>query len=443
MVPISKNTTIFFTIFTFLFFYSYLSISFAKKNTKRHATKVTRTFSGQIDLCLDCHEEEPDKAHGRQVISCSSCHLGNPLAATPFEAHKDMVLNPGELTIAHKTCGQEGCHVSQLKWVKNTLMATNRGIISTLRYYWGETDDQNEKLTVWMLKESSKTSLAIDYFKKLCGTCHLYLERHKLPGFLAEKGGGCTACHYKRPKNERSFKGHPKITKAIPMENCVRCHNRSGRIGLTYQGLYESEGYGTPFDEGDTSKEQLEDGRFVQKISPDVHFEKGLVCIDCHNKKELMGDGRQRAHLYEQVEIECTTCHSGPDILRTILIESRDPKQKFPKLTNLVEVNGKIFLKGKSDGKLHPLNKFSKDKCKDKDHSRLSCQACHSKWVPQCYGCHVKYDKSEKQLDKLTLKETFGKWEEFKSFMRYEDPVLGVLEDSSKEGSKIVILVPG
>ncbi len=406
---------------------------------KNQATKVTITFNGQVDLCLDCHKDTPDRAHGRQVIPCSSCHLGNPLAGTSFEAHKGMVLNPGELKIVHKTCGQEGCHVSEVNWVKNTLMATNRGIISTLRYYWGETDNHNEKLTVWMLKNSSITSLAIDYFKKLCGTCHLYLERHKLPGFLAEKGGGCTACHFLKLKENN----HPQITKAIPMENCVKCHNRSGRIGLTYQGLYENEGYGTPFDEGDTSKEQLPDGRFVQKISPDIHFEKGLVCIDCHTKKELMGDGKQRAHLYDQVEIECTTCHGGSNILKTLLREAKDPKEKFPKLTNLVEKDGKFYLKGKTDGKLHPLNKFPKDKCKDKDHLRLSCQACHSKWVPQCYGCHVRYDRSEKQLDKLKLKESFGKWEEFKSFMRYEEPVLGVLEGNSSADSKVVILVPG
>jgi hypothetical protein len=57
--------------------------------------------------------------------------------------------------------------------------------------------------------------------------------------------------------------------------------------------------------------------------------------------------------------------------------------------------------------------------------------------VPQCYGCHVKQDKRKTHLDKLTLEETAGMWEEGRSYIRYEKPMLGVW------GDEIVIVTPG
>ncbi len=407
-------------------------------------SKVTRTASGQIDMCLSCHDEKPDKAHGRNVLGCFSCHLGNPLSGSADLAHRGMVLNPGELYIASRTCGQEGCHPDQVKRVKKSLMATNRGIISTLRFYWGETDNHNENITVKMLMRSGMDTPAVDYYRKLCGTCHLWMRKHTLPGFLAEKGGGCTACHYSKTAGGKDGKrpNHPYITKDIPLENCVRCHNRSGRIGLAFQGLYESEGYGTPFQDGDFSENQLQDGRFIRKLHPDIHFEKGMICIDCHNQKEVMGDGKEKAHFEDQLEVTCRTCHSGRKELGRIY-EDNLKKPLYPLLTNLVIRNGKFFLKGKKDKQLHPLDRFSDTDCRHRVHDRLSCQSCHSRWVPQCYGCHVVNDRSKEQLDKLSLTKTPGLWQEFKSYMRYEAPPLGVKKDPETGKKNVVILVPG
>ncbi len=407
-------------------------------------SKVSTTASGQIDMCLSCHDERPDRAHGRKVLGCFSCHLGNPLTGSAKLAHKGMVLNPGELYIVSKTCGQEGCHTDQVKRVKKSLMATNRGIISTLRYYWNESKDHDADLTVEKLLKSDLDTPAIDYYRKLCGTCHLWLKKHTLPGFLAEKGGGCTTCHFYKPGVGKDGKktNHPLITKHIPMKNCIRCHNRSGRIGIAYKGIYEAEGYGTPFEDGDVSEGQLSDGRYIKRLEPDIHFKKGLICIDCHNQKEIMGDGNEKAHFEEQLEITCTTCHDGRQRLEKIF-EEDIKRPKYPLLTNLVKKNGNFFLKGKKDQKLHPLHRFLDTACRHPVHERLACQACHSKWVPQCYGCHVVSDKSKDQLDKLSNKQTPGRWEEFRSFMRYEVPSLGIKKDYKTRQDKVVIIVPG
>ncbi len=395
---------------------------------RHRADKVHLLLSGQVDMCLSCHQEEPDQAHQAGVVGCAECHLGNPLASEKWRAHRGMVKNPGELVWAEKTCGRQGCHPSDVPNLKKALMATNRGIIATLRYYWGETDDPRENLTVEDLQRTGKTSLALDYFRKLCGSCHLWVKRGELPSFLAEKGGGCTACHNQPPPrstgNKRG-KPHPQITKKVPLEACVRCHNRSGRLGLTYQGMIESEGYGVPYDEG-LPRSDLIDGRSVIRIPPDVHFQAGLVCIDCHLREEIMGDGKSYAHFEEQVEISCQMCHGGDGLSR-----------KGRKAPNFKKgPNGQPVLEGKLDGRLHPLAP-PKEVCQGRDHQRLSCQACHSWYVPQCYGCHVRQDESQSQLDKVNARETKGLWEEFRSYMRYERPVLGV------QGNKIKILVPG
>ena len=429
---------------------------YREDRTKR-PDQLAVTTAGYVEMCLNCHDwERPDGAHDRKVVGCSPCHLGDPLAIDKEKAHAGMVLNPGDLRVVERTCGVEGCHPADVAKVKNSLMATNRGILATLLYYWGERDNQYADITVEQLIKSGETSLALDYFRKLCATCHLWKQKNDMPGapaFFNEKGGGCSACHFVLPKGEKrltvtSFdrdetvaaagdgneqkkekkkKPHPLIIKKIPEDNCIRCHNRSGRIGISYTGIFESEGYGTPYEKGHLSSKRLPGDRFYLEIAEDIHHKKGMACIDCHTRDEVMGDGTRYAHYEEQLEIGCTICHtSDPGTTR-----------KGKKLTNLVRDNGQILLVGRNNGKKYPLKPPRRETCLYPGHKRLSCESCHSTWVPQCYGCHAKRDAGETHLDKLTLKETPGWWEEGRSYIRYEKPMLGVWQD------EVVIVTPG
>ena len=407
--------------------------------------QVYITTSGRIDMCLSCHKKEKlDPAHDARVIGCASCHLGNALAIDKVQAHEGMVLNPGDLRVVEKTCGIEGCHPTDVKKVMNSLMATNRGIIGTLLFYWGETDSQDTDLTVEKLIGSGETSLALDYFRKLCATCHLWKQKNDLPGapdFFNEKGGGCAACHYLLPKGmerkgvagfgdeqeARKQKVHPLIIKKVEEENCIRCHNRSGRIGISYTGIFESEGYGTPYEHGGMSTKQLPGQRFYLEIAEDIHQEKGMACIDCHTRNEIMGDGTSYAHYEDQLEISCGMCHS----------ENPGITGKGNPVSNISRKNGKYQMTGRVNDKTYPLVVPKRGVCDFKAHKRITCEACHSSWVPQCYGCHAKRDETQKHLDKLTLKETSGLWEEGRSYIRYEKPMLAVWKD------EVVIVTPG
>jgi len=165
-----------------------------------------------------------------------------------------------------------------------------------------------------------------------------------------------------------------------------------------------------------------------------------MVCIDCHTMKETMGDGKRHAHLEEQLEVKCDTCHNEDEYLLKIIENKEKNNNILPKL-NIIKKENKFFLTGKLDNKERPLNPPI-NQCKNKLHKNLSCQTCHSPWVPQCFGCHVKADSSEKQLDKILNRETMTSWKEFRSFLRYEDPTLGV-NQKKNENKEIVVLVPG
>jgi hypothetical protein len=425
-----------------------LGVLIFREQTTKRPEQLAVTTAGMVEMCLSCHTKEKlDGAHDRLVVGCSPCHLGDPLSIDKNKAHAGMVLNPGDLRWAAQTCGVEGCHPADIRKVKNSLMATNRGILATLLYYWGERDNQHADIGVEQLLESGETSLALDYYRKLCATCHLWKQKNDLPGapaFFNEKGGGCSACHYilppETPRNTvttelseaelaalKKNRPHPRVVKQVPEENCVRCHNRSGRIGLSYAGIFEAEGYGTPYEKGQHATQRLPGDRFYLKIANDIHHAKGMACIDCHTRDEIMGDGNRYAHYEEAVEIKCASCHG----------DNPGQTRKHKPLNNLIKKQGQLFLVGKIDGKERALRPPAQQACLMPGHQRVSCAACHSTWVPQCYGCHVKRDKRDTHLDKLTLKETPGWWEEGRSYIRYEKPMLAVW------GEEVVIVTPG
>jgi hypothetical protein len=73
----------------------------------------------------------------------------------------------------------------------------------------------------------------------------------------------------------------------------------------------ESDGYGTPYTETGEKQPKLH-GKYYNYLSPDVHYERGLQCIDCHTKNDIMGDGNIYGKKEEAVEIECADCHGTP-----------------------------------------------------------------------------------------------------------------------------------
>ncbi len=391
----------------------------------------------KVENCLICHDSvpAPDNNHSKEALGCSSCHLGNPYATKEKEAHRGMIKNPANLPYATITCGK--CHKDQVERVKHSIMATNAGLINTLRYQWGELPRPEDTIDIYNLK-SLPISLAVSHYRKFCATCHIWKRLNDLRGEIGTRGGGCVDCHLIKER------GHNALTIQIPSKNCTKCHNRSARIGLSYYGIYESEGYGTPFENGVPNNDTLSSGRFYRHLIPDIHSEYGLECIDCHTSTGLMGTGKEYPHVEDQVDITCEDCHDPVFVTVTsdsdsaIILARLNGKisvrigdsvaitrKRKTELYNVKKENGKVFLFRKLHGDSILIKMLSKAPYHTlKGHEDLSCQACHTSWIPQCYGCHDVYREKLKQLDKLSYKRTPGRWMERRSYLRYEHPVL-------------------
>ena len=95
----------------------------------------------------------------------------------------------------------------------------------------------------------------------------------------------------------------------------------------------------------------------------------------------------------------------------------------------------------------------------EKHNDELECYTCHASWVPQCYGCHVKADYSDGKSDTDWISsgsvvdkhgqtaesplgtpglKSAGKISETRSYLRWEEPVLGI----NGEG-RVTPLMPG
>ncbi|WP_297213951.1 MULTISPECIES: cytochrome c3 family protein [Thermodesulfovibrio] len=214
--------------------------------------------------------------------------------------------------IAEKTCGKRGCHSEELKQFKVTTMATNfrqRTMRSWLEPYGphncgpsfadlppmeilksaGFDFENTEKIRKEMnIPFTNEQAIAK---QRLCNVCH----------------AGCLDCHY-APTREKGAHAFIKIPDSLSCMGRGRgnsvCHTGSGhsRRGETYIGKFYS----------------IPQGR-----KPDIHFTKGIHCVECHpTGKKGMGDMQRKATCGDcHLEIEkahansihkaltCTACH--------------------------------------------------------------------------------------------------------------------------------------
>ena len=147
---------------------------------------------GNTESCLQCHQNTTGYSnyHNPELIGCSSCHLGNISASDKTEAHKGMILIPGNLADAEVTCGK--CHIEELKKITNSLMTTNSGLVAVDKFVFGEADSPNYHYHIKDIKNSASDK----HIRDLCANCHLGAEK---PGYgeinQLSRGGGCIACH--------------------------------------------------------------------------------------------------------------------------------------------------------------------------------------------------------------------------------------------------------
>ena len=448
--------------------------------------------------CLSCHEgiEKVNvkmdaawidrKIAKRGVDKCELCHFGNPEGYKKDVAHKNMVVNPADFRVIDRVCGR--CHndngdLLQVKTasgekdhvtrMKKGLMATSAGEHSGARYLWaaqksksaiygnravsdddGYVPTENGALKGLKQVPPSSNSEVDNMNRNFCIRCHLWTEGASSPGNM--RSSGCAACHVlyandglsqtDDPTIDKTKTAHPKkheITIDIPVEQCMHCHNNGGgRIGLSYSGKMFNH-TGLPFKEDGSQTDQVY-GIHALQVRADRHFVSGMVCYDCHPSKDIHGDGNIYSKKEQQVAVRCETCHGTPYQPATLIDERGE------KLINVDRVGPDIVLTGKYDGDnrfIPDVNRLAKNDVlpismsipahlKDiEQRNRLECYACHARYAPQCYGCHmVQDDRKTAPVDwvsgigenEKSVPTSPGVWSGALTYVRWESPVLGL-----------------
>jgi len=446
-------------------------------------------YGNAEEKCLICHGGIEKISDGPEMsaLSCTDCHRGNSDEIAKQKAHDGTYANPSDFRVVNEICGP--CHEEEVLNSKLSLHATMAGMISGTRYAWGaqgrkaiyatyEVIDQNPqgKKTLPSLEqiplydptktESPANNPGDDYLRNQCLRCHTWSDGHQRDGDY--RGSGCASCHvlysdagtYEGgdkaiPRDQKDRPRLHRITNKIDAVQCIHCHNRGGRTGVSFIGTIESDGYGSPWTK-DGEKQGKLHGKNYNHLSADIHYTRGMTCIDCHTKQDLHGDGNIYAKREQAVEIECEDCHGTMKNKSNLNTSWGNP---FP---NLMKENGKIVLETKLTGKKLVVPQISEVEYSPEGHTamvnipghmdKLECYACHARWAAQCYGCHAKQDISKPNGDWLngkasdassaSRKENRNKsaysWDETRSYVRWENPNLGI----NTEG-KVSPFIPG
>ncbi|MEM7476628.1 MAG: cytochrome C [Planctomycetota bacterium] len=352
-----------------------------------------------------------------------------------------------------------------------------------------------------------------------CSSCHIPYSNE---GFyegddktIPRDEPGHMLVHSIQGTREAKVTVHDTSYSGIPVETCTTCHDRGKRIGVSFQGLMETP-YHSPFNAKGGDQPSLHTKHYIA-MEQDVHYQKGMTCQDCHTSLDVHGDGFLAAANLAAVQIECSDCHGTPNrypwelplgfmdefeespmvgaergtttesLPHTLQGSPVDPQDGFlltargNPYENVVRDGNEIIVHtaaGK-DIRMKPLKLLIEEKKISergvvamqgvaKHLDRMECYTCHASWTPQCYGCHVKIDYSQK--DKCPeineSKQNFdwvaagrrhqepehaadrgekdydtiipGKITEQRSYLRWEEPMLGI----NGEG-RVTPLAPG
>jgi quinol-cytochrome oxidoreductase complex cytochrome b subunit len=447
------------------------TIKFSNNKDDVEKTVSSANVFGRKEGCIVCHDDVKgfSASHNPQALGCYSCHSGNPFTLIKTSAHKDMVLIPGNLADANKSCGVTGCHPSITDRINTGLMATLSGMISVNRFVFNEQDIPDDLTSVYQLG----TTAADIHLRNLCVKCHIGNPKLETgPVTETSRGGGCLACHLNY--NETSLAAfnahvaneqdtaylsfHPSVDLNVTNDHCFGCHSRSGRISTNYEGWHETT-LTVEEVEPNTNYRIVEEHRVFRKMEADVHHTKGMDCIDCHNSYELMGDGNFYAHEEQQVNIQCSDCHFN-ETSNTIQNKNLDQesaiiasmrfqnlgdreliatdKMNRPLINTFIQ-NDSAFLITKNS-KTTKFMKAPASICSRGDaHNTLSCSSCHKGWAPSCIGCHNVYDEAEPGYDMLTNKLVDGSWVEYIGEYQAHAPALGYrIDDTLKTAIPVV-----
>ena len=133
--------------------------------------------------------------------------------------------------------------------------------------------------------------------------------------------------------------------------DCAKCHAVSCTDCHPGSNMYESHLYDVTLATCDPCHKKKQTSTYVGDLpmhkpsgkNADVHYERGLLCHDCHTAEEIHSDGNMYATQLEATVVECVGCHKDVTETRSHTVH---------------------------DGE-------------------VDCTACHTGWMLTCQNCHM------------------------------------------------------
>lgn len=304
--------------------FSFFAVLLVGLQQSRRAAPVplVPVISGKEEYCLTCHADLPEisPSHPIKTFGCVVCHGGERLALDASLAHSTMRggRNPSDLDVVQESCGSENCHAGSaagerdhIQRVVNSIQSTYAGAIASIRYTFGQQEVITAELGVRavsdpgyipgeslprldMLLPGADDPQPVQAFLANCMNCHLHSEPPE--GAEYARLSGCAACHTPTANSDISKPVH-RLTTAISYSQCNTCHNR-GNYDLRLMKFVSRT---------DHPVARLQD--YYQPLARFVRCEWTLDCVDCHTRREVMGDGRIYGSKKDIQYLRCRTCH--------------------------------------------------------------------------------------------------------------------------------------
>jgi hypothetical protein len=314
--------------------------------------------------CRGCHQEvQLDPSHD---LACTDCHGGNQDEATLELAHAGLIAQPAHPDQMRKSCG--GCHARLVDDTAASLHFTARNEVNLVRTAFGA-QAPLASLSQIPLHGTVDSPLALvdDLLRRRCLRCHVYSKGDGYPE--TARGTGCAACHLEYGKGRLT--SHT-FRKSPPDSQCLHCHY-GNFVGADYHGRFEHDfnlEYRTPYRSDGAENRPY--GVEFHQLSPDIHQQKGLACIDCHSGAELMG---KHSGASPKKAVTCLSCHGWRKGLPLPLDNLQVEADRLVLTTRLA---GKKLVVPQP---VHPAHKQYEKKA--------HCTVCHSQWSFNDQGTHL------------------------------------------------------
>ncbi len=326
--------------------------------------------------CINCHTDIVlDQSH---TLPCTQCHRGNNLAADKLSAHQDFIAAPAAPENMAETCGT--CHPQQVQNCTDSVHFTLKNEVNLTRKHFGAETALQSLTQIPNINEDSELALVDDMLRRRCLRCHVYSSGDDYP--YISRGKGCAACHLQFTGG--SLQGHTFL-QAPGDWQCISCHY-ANHVGADYYGQYEHDfnwEYRTPYV---TTEPFLRPyGVELHDLVPDIHQQKGLICIDCHSGTSLK-TGAER--------LSCSSCHQW------------QPGDAKPPLANLEVRENTLVLTDKS-GSEHTVSPMQHP-AHEKYGKEVACQVCHGQWAFNDSSTHLLRSESDDYdpMERLTVQSS-------------------------------------